>query len=332
MRKQLIAGFLFSSLMLTSLQQAQADQASTGAPAAPKDQMGMAPKCDNQRAWNFNADFLYWSTNFNSLSGLEAEVTSSDEYNATIELERPDAEWDPGVRLALGWNTGYDNWDIQGMWTYFYNSTTGHETPIKIEYLGQDVGFDGGHTKFSFRYNAADFELGKSFYVSRHFFIRPFTGVHAIWTTVRNFLELDSDADDLVGDVDVEGSIRQSAWGVGPRIGVNTNWGDFRGFSLIGNVSGSLVYGKHLGKGSFDVEVDETEVDVNIRGEEYWQLMPTMQLQMGLSYGCCFGKDKNQFRVNAMWEANFISEAANGPGTDKAISMQGLTLDFGFIF
>jgi hypothetical protein len=57
-----------------------------------------------------------------------------------------------------------------------------------------------------------------------------------------------------------------------------------------------------------------------------------MQIQMGLSYACCFGQGQNQFRVSAAWETNFLWQTANFLEHDRPISMQGLTVDFRFDF
>jgi hypothetical protein len=359
MKSKQLAGYLFSALMLTCFQQGTAQTTYNGSVAKPQgqqqmrqDQMGMAPKCDNQGNWDFWADFLWWSSNLNSLTGFEAEVnaTTTDE-DVSLHFKRPGSHWDPGVRVGAGWNTGYDNWDVQGYWTYFYNSSKKGENPASFEFNEVQEIYHEGSAKLRLRYNAADFEIGKAYYVSRHFFIRPFTGLHAIWTSLDNSFDFESESSasptlpiitngligaaalslDSSGETDADLSQTIEAWGVGPRIGVNTNWGDFRGFSLLGNISGALVYGKLLGKAKIDID-SLVDIDVHIRDHEYWQVMPTMQIQWGLSYSCCFGQGQNQFRMSAAWESNFIWEAGNQFFNDKPISMQGLTVDLRFDF
>lgn len=356
MKSKKVAGYLFSALMLTCFQQATAQTTYNGSVAKPqgqpmRDMAGMAPKCDNQGRWDIWADFLWWSSNLNNVTGFEAEQnTAGAETDVKVHLKRPGSHWDPGVRVGLGWNTGYDNWDIQGYWTYFYNSSKKGESPASFETNEVESLFGEGHAKARLRYNAADFEIGKSYYVSRHFFIRPFTGFHAIWTSLHTSFDYDSAASATVnfpfastglinqplsvtssGASDADVNLDIDTWGVGPKIGVNTNWGNFRGFSLVGNISTSLLYGKLMGKAKFDID-SATDIDVRVRDHEYWQVMPTLQMFYGLSYACCFAHGQNQFRISAGWESNFIWEAANFFLYDKPISMQGLTVDLRFDF
>lgn len=313
--KSKLVGCLFSALMLTCFQQGTAQTTYNGSVSKSQgqqmNQMGAAPKCDSQGNWDMWADFLWWSANFNTPTNVDTSFSDSE---TNIKIKRPGSQWDPGVRVGLGWNTGYDNWDVQGFWTYFYNSAT------------QD------HSKVSFRYNVADYEMGKAYYVSRHFMIRPFTGIHAIWTSLNYRTSSDINIFSVINSVSTvfSGTTRTelSSWGVGPRMGFNSNWGDYRGFSLLANISGSLLYGKELAK----ADIDAPGVDYDIRDRDHWQLMPTMQLQFGLSYACCFGGGQNQFRISAAWESNFIWEAANVLYYDRPISMQGLTVDLRFDF
>lgn len=360
MKSKKIAGYLFSALMLTCFQQASAHTTYNGSVAKPQgqmktDQMGMAPRCDNQGNWDLWADFLWWSSNLDQIRGFETVVSANpappstpQTVNTRVHYLRPGSHWDPGVRVGLGWNTGYDNWDLQGYWTYFYNSTTGNGEHSHV-LNGTEGLFGQGRAKNRLRYNAADFEIGKAYYVSRHFIVRPFTGLHAIWTSLHSTDKLRSGAsitvnvpvssgsisDDqtltIVGASHTKVNFNVETWGIGPRMGLNTNWGDFRGLSLLSNISTSFLYGKLLGKGSVDIDATNT-IDVGSRDKEYWQIMPAMQMQFGASYATCFSGGENQFRISAMWETNFIWEAANLLLSDKPISMQGLTVDIRFDF
>jgi hypothetical protein len=348
MKSKQLAGYLFSALMLTCFQQAAAQTTYNGSVAKSQgmkaDHMGMAPKCDEQGVVDVWADFLWWTTNFNMPPGLATELaTIVPNLNNTtndlrIKIDRPDNRWDPGVRVGIGWNTGYDNWDVQGYWTFFYNSKTKHHTPLDLDVVGQPTsGIELGKVKQRFRYNAADVELGKAYYVSSHFYIRPFTGIHAIWTSQVDDERYNSNGTFLNnafnGTKEYEFRSDMGSWGVGPRIGFNSNWGNFRGLSLMGNISGSLVYGQFQFKQKMEVEPSTTtEYTINLRDKQYWQLMPTMQILMGLSYSCCFGNGQYQFRASAGWETNFIWQASNFWYVERPISMQGLTAEIRFDF
>lgn len=331
-------------------------------------QMDTNMSTDTQTAWMIAADFLWWSANFNTISAVDADIVTGNNVQANIHLKRPYTTWDPGVRLTAGYVPGYDHWDAQAAWTFFYNSTESSNIPLKVDVtdpsksggnvistiLGsitnlssspfqaaaatattQDVGFTGGGSKFSFGYNAADLDVGKSYFISRSFFVRPYTGIHAIWTDMDAHYSLTSGGNVFNsggGEVDVHVHIDIDTWGIGPMLGFNTNWGQFKGFSLIGNIAGSLVYGQISDKTTVNLLIAPQTIDITFKDSRYWQLMPTLQIQFGLSYCLYFGQSDNQFRVNAMWESNFLWETGNILVFDKSISMQGLTLSFGFMF
>lgn len=328
---------------------------SADAPAAPSNAVPaqpittVSPRCSNQRSFDLWADFLWWSANFNLPTsftfGQTQKFFTSGNFNVTdqdisLHIKRPPASWDPGVRLGMGWNTGYDNWDVQGFWTYFYNDT---ELNLKSSEGEIFTSFKKERSKLRLRYNCADAELGKQYFVSSHFYIRPFTGIHAVWLSQHDSLHLKESINNQTQfDQPVDVKLDLDLWGVGPRIGFNSNWGDFKGFTLVGNISASMLYGKSLAKANIDIKsinpsqnpafLDKTSTEVHARDKEYWELIPTLQMLLGVSYGCCFNKERSQFRVSAGWETNFLWEAANLIVVERAISMQGLTLDFRFDF
>ena len=346
MKSKQLTGYLFSALMLTCFQQGTAQTTYNGAVAKPqcqmKDQMGMAPKCDTQGYMDVWADFLWWSANFGIGPGTSTELTGltpgllNTATDVDLEIKRPGSKWDPGVRVGLGWNTGYDNWDVQGYWTYFYNSRHRHEDALEVEIDDEvGVGLTEGRAKLRMRYNAADAELGKAYYVSRHFYIRPFTGIHAIWLSQDDDESLLSEGDYLgvtAGTREVAFHSDIDCWGIGPRIGFNSNWGNFRGLSLLANVSGSLMYGYSIYKSKWEFETAGSEVVVRLRDNDHSQMIPTLQTQWGIAYGFCFGKGYNQFRISAAWESNFLWETSNFLQNHRPISMQGLTVDLRFDF
>ncbi len=367
MKSKQLVGYLFSALMLTCFQQATAQTSyNNGCPPPPPKKPSCCPphqavridptvdpKCYNQGVVDVWADFLWWSSNINQITGFEVDTTTVGvETDVKVRFKRPGAHWDPGVRVGLGWNTGYDNWDVQGYWTYFYNSSRKGNNPLSVETDEVESLFNTGHAKNRLRYNAADVELGKAYYVSRHLFIRPFTGIHAIWTSLHSSASLNSPGtvivnlpfvttgllspgtpvnETSVGAAEAKINLDIDTWGVGPRIGVNTNWGSFQGFSLMANVSTSMLFGKLLGKAKIDID-SGNDIDVRVRDHEYWQVMPTLQMFLGASYAFCFGCGGNQMRMSAGWESNFIWESANFFFDDKPISMQGLTVDIRFDF
>lgn len=288
-----------------------------------------APFC-SEGGWMFKADFLYWSTDFNSISSIDAIIQPDDTaFDATIQIKHPSQTWDPGVRLTAGW-VDSNNWDIQASWTNFYNSTTNHTAPFMLQVATENLNTEGS-SKFAFRYNAADLQLGKTMTLSDYIIIRPFIGVQAIWTQISSNLNLTVPPLDGSDGFTAGLRMKKDAWGIGPKIGINSAWGNLNGFSLIANINGSLAYGKQKSKTNLDVDVGSTvDINIHLMGSSHWQLMSTVQFQSGLAYNGQFLN--NDFRINALWECNTISHASDILIFDKSINTQGLTLSLEYLY
>lgn len=290
--------------------------------------------CTYQNNWFFEADLLVWSTNFNTFSGIDVGIQTTDTTaDATFFLMHSGRNWDPGVRLTAGWSCN-NNWGIQGRWTYFYNSVSNSKAPFDL--LVNTDGFHAnGGSKFALKYNALDLELENILYLSPCMIIRPLVGIHALWTETQARLNFAVPAQSGTS-LDTDGfavmfNPKNSNWAIGPKLGVNSDWGNFKGFSLIGNVFGALVYGQH--KAQINAEVDVTsDVDIRIHlvDSAFWELLSVLQFQTGISFSHCLFQCP--CRVDLLWEANLINEARNTILFDKSISMQGLTLKMGFAF
>lgn len=293
--------------------------------------------CDSpcwQNYWDFQADFLYWSTDFNTLGAIGVELATTDTTaDASIQIRHPKQKWDPGVRLTAGY-LGCVDWDILGSWTYFYNSTTNHRAPFQLQ-VNVDNLNTSGRSQFVFRYHAADLELGRTLCLKPYLVIRPLLGIHAISTQVDSKLNViapPSSGPDLDTDgFDVAINLKKQAWGIGPKIGINTLWGNLRGCSLVGNINGSLVYGEQRAKLNASIDItSDVDINIHLMGDSYWQLMSTIQFQSGVSY---HGRLCNHvFGISALWECNVINHANNILIFDRAVCLQGLTLNLEYLF
>jgi hypothetical protein len=64
------------------------------------------------------ADFLWWRAENH---GYSYAFNRTENSWVQGKVMRVNPSWDPGFRLALGWNAGYDQWDILAAWTWYYN-------------------------------------------------------------------------------------------------------------------------------------------------------------------------------------------------------------------
>ena len=135
----------------------------------------------------------------------------------------------------------------------------------------------------------------------------------------------------------------QKVWGVGPRMGLDTTWGNFWGFSFLGNTSFSLLYGrdsfsfKYLDVSGVNLLEHATEVIVYDKFKNpSFRLIPALQMFLGLAWSHHWNS-KYAVRLKVGWEAiiywNSSSQLTDTAITlpsivDKSIGLQGLTAGF----
>lgn len=159
--------------------------------------------------------------------------------------------WDPGFRIGIGYDFPQNRWDLQLLWTEFYNY--GSKTTRKIN---QIIPLDPalGTTFYSFtesevrsRLNFIDLQLGRQYYVSESLIVHPFGGMRAQWIMQKQ--QVGFSFNDMSPGV----SSRIFSWhrGIGLRAGFDTDWKLGADFSLFGNLAMSLIYGSMQGNGQY---------------------------------------------------------------------------------
>ncbi len=156
--------------------------------------------------------------------------------------------WDWGYRVGLGYNFSYDHWYVGVTWTQFNTENTRHASPDldKESLFPTRTGgvSDGGlavaplfivyfadkaKAEWELKYATLDLELGRYSRINKFLSLTPFIGLRAarilqdfdITYTNPNYFTaggvrifFPKDKVDITNDM----------WGIGPRIGLNTNW------------------------------------------------------------------------------------------------------------
>ncbi len=211
--------------------------------------------------WDVSADFLAWFAS-EEASAVWADILKIGNNRSSFTAQDFNFHWDFGFRVGAGHSLTYDGWDTELYWTYFRThahqsqKTTSTLIPLEIEtihpelFAGDLSDNDAGRAKigWSILYNMFDWELGRSFWLSKSFSLRPFMGLKGGWINQ----SIDVSYDNLIIDnVSTTESGREHAtnnfWGIGPVGGVNTVW-KLRNFgshypSLFGDFSVATLWG-----------------------------------------------------------------------------------------
>ncbi|MCB1067060.1 MAG: MOMP family protein [Simkania sp.] len=280
--------------------------------------------------FSFQAEFLWWRA---IMDDLEYAIKAKEPlpifqpFPAIIsgDVKEPQFNFEPGVRLAAGYDFGRDNWDLFLTWTYHYTKATDRFSPIvadpTIEPLTSMIAFDlkldildnnapnapnfgnliitaDGSTQWQVRLNTLDFESGYDYFFSHRFSIRPHLGLKAAWIDMHYQVKYNTMliVHNFLNDNLAHGSGRGDSdyWSVGPLFGLDGYLHIGWGFSLYGKISGALLYGEYDTK--YRIVVDNLtdpsqNQDITVRQDSSYHLRPMSQLAMGLEWGYCFSQN-----------------------------------------
>ncbi len=234
-----------------------------------------------------SVDFLYW---FSSESHLTYAAT-------TRRFKNLDVEWDPGVRAGLGFNFACDGWDIFLSWTYFKN--TNKESTTSANLLNPwtsnpALRFDKVSADWEFHLNLLDLELGRRYWLSPCFNMRPFIFLRGAWT------ETCFDLDSTVSGILVRDDFNNRFWGGGFGLGVQPAWYFTSCFYLYGDFAFSLLWGDFQMKKKGTLNSFSVETRSNMSGIE-----PIADLGIGLGYDQTYCDCRYRTLFSIGWEHHY---------------------------
>ncbi len=275
----------------------------------------------------FSLDFLYWQAQEDALEYVQHDKPSLTNYR--IALEDLHFDWNPGFKLGLGYIFPQrDQWDVSLSWTYLHSkahaSIATNDPTLKTDvlrpiWLSVVLGSvaDRASAHWALNYNLLDLDLGRDYFIGRWLSLRPHIGlrgasIHQDYNVHYHggFQYSDSGGThtlfkntSLNADNDFDG--------IGFRLGADTDWHISSQWSILANISGSLVYGKFKVREAYDGgKLQATGVTVFIldtpltERQTFWRLRPCMESELGLQWHKFFHAEK--YRVAASATYNFV--------------------------
>ncbi len=308
----------------------------------------------------FGGDFIYWQA---SQANLQFAQTSQDvQHGQSLISDQVSSNkginftYAPGFKFDVGLDLSHDGWDTDLMYTYLGSTPSATTITVdpELRSLGLLLGLgsieypDVVSGEWSLYFNAMDWELGRKFFVSPRLTLRPHIGIKGAWNHQSfNVFETEDIAITLRETPSSEAVYqRQSFWGVGMRVGLNTEWFFCEGLSLYGNFAFAELYGqftdllkdKILGPQALS-EFDVLNVAlISWESQDIHQMQPVVEIALGLRYELSFGQENcYRFLVQAGWEQQiwwhqnqFLDTYQGLTGGD--LTLQGLDVKIGFAF
>ena len=318
-------------------------------PAAYNAPASIAVSC----GWDFDisASFLYWYVSEEGLDAAHAAPGLSPPATPnTGAVAYQDFSYQPGFQVAVGYNTGYDDWTASLQYTWMHQSvSTTYGAPRALgtggagSWLGNDwfVVSPGNtattalSTGWKMNMDMLDLFFSRPYYQGTQLTVSPYGGIRALW--IRQAFNVDLTD---VAALNPTAKAKSNSWAIGAATGADIHWLLGMGFRFEGNATGALLYTQYTTIGWKQSRTDTSGATASTT--DYSAVRPVAQLGLGLGYGSYLYCQKfyvdfsARYDFNYFWNQNvmrpFVSELAGRENDRGDLSMHGLTLNARFDF
>ncbi len=318
-----------------------------------------AEECDPSCCpnWSLSVSALFWQAQEDGLDYMIKNESGLAFVNNNGSVKRVDPDWDWGFRLGLGYRSNCDM-DFRLNWTWFCTDgtdSTSADFPAGLFHVWTIPGSSltpatQAKAKWDLKLNIIDLEMGAPLSPTCYLDIRPFIALSTAWIDQK--LNIDSSGGVSTGGaaltvLDDAIRMKNDFWGIGPKIGLDTDWCIGCGFSIFGNIDLSLLYGR------FDIDQTESILFENLtpattyldlKNDKFWLSRASLDIILGVKWEYWFCCDSYYLSIDAGWEnlfffgqnqlKRFVDDSNPGINvpTSGDLSIQGLTLraSFGF--
>lgn len=318
----------------------------------------------------FTADYIYWKTGISfpaafALTAENAPPLIAGTIGKLDEVTFMDFNWASGFKVGAGINLPHDGWDLAAEYTWLRPRGTERAHLPQAGSGPTGSGFCNNVHVIAYNntyraqldFNNIDLALGRNFYVSRYFTIRPSAGLKGTWQTYDFSLTFAGDhgehaqgfpfspvfASASPAWLEFDKIVCQTKakfWGIGPRIALDLGLFLTKNFSLYANVAWTGIL-KSLYERNEIFTVDNlfspvgTIPFVNNRGntgKTYYTCHSIQEVELGFKYDCYFSEDQYHLSFQAGWETQVWGDWANLNDHFSDLSLMGLNVKVRFDF
>lgn len=240
----------------------------------------------------------------------------------TVQLPNPpngavkanDFGWDIGLKGGIGYKTPHDNWDVYARYTWLSaedTATNRKDVPSILVSLKSLSALICGRVKstVTIDYNNIELELARAYFISSNFSIRPHIDLKTTWLDLKQktTYTFSDYQNTLFSGLDFKVSHDCKIRGLGPRLGIDGKLFIGHGFSLHGEVAGSILYGyfKTRHNENWPLEAVTVGGKYYSNKDKFHQFIPFAQTFMGLGWGSYINKDRQHLSFKAGYEIQY---------------------------
>lgn len=285
--------------------------------------------------WLVSLDVLLWKAKTGasefaySVDRIAPEGVTFPQRGTISEI---DFGWQWGFKAGVGMQTTHDDWDIYLQYTRFKTAqSAGSKKDLPAGFLGLTGFLDpalSAKSSYKLSYNDLSLLLGKAYYLSSKFMTKPFLGIKNSWINQKQTskYEFDTRSGSLIS-FSSQLEDRCKFWGIGPLAGFNWQFYLDGGFSLLSEVSVSLLYGFYKCEDFYKTEESRIEGDqnissfgrANIKGSMH-HFSPYSDFQIGLCYERSYNEDRIFFLCKLLYEAQYFFRQEDKINVDGVVT------------
>lgn len=228
--------------------------------------------------------------------------------------------WQFGVEAAIGLVTNHDNWEVLAQYTYLGTSGSSHlnaglnnaiiqmradqNLTVPAGVLGQEFNLaTKASATVDWQYNLLSAGVAKDYFLSKTFAIRSFGGLSSTWISMKENVSYTGGSTLGVNSVYVKD--KNTFWGIGPVGGMTAKLFLGYGFSLYGDLTGTLFFG------NFDVTHTETYSNAPTVGlidlsADLHRFVPQIQSGVGLAFDKYFNDNRDHIMVSLGYDTTYL--------------------------
>lgn len=282
------------------------------------------------------ADFLWWKLYEGGTEyALKNENSPFNPNSIKGPIKHLNFDWEPGYKVGLGYLFDHDGWDLYLDFTSFKthaHSSASSDIDGLFPLMGIETnGFAKAKAHWHVDFYDLNLVLGKSYFVSKYLALRPHFGLTSAWIQQHRHARFKNLP---ISSLKLRG--KNNFWGIGPRLGVDSQFYLGRHFSLYGDIAGALLWGHfHVKEKERDIATGSEIYDLH---DHLHRMVATVGFSLGLSFETNFFDDSSHFMIKAgyegqyWWRQNqwpiFNSFAVDFTRQSEDLNLQGLTVDF----
>lgn len=291
-------------------------------------------------------DLLYWQVRESGADNWGQLATESGSKTIYKVLDAP-FDWNTGVRIGIGREFNQDSYDVTLAYTHYQTTASNQASGTVISsfdgnYFANntngaalDLPYTSANIRYQFFFNTVDLNLGCHYKVDKILRFHPYIGLKAAsikQNIYSNWMNPIPATDFTTATEDLKNNFT----GLGPTIGVDSNWVMYAGTSQTVDLVGNLVGGLLAGHTTLsDVYANNKPVTITVHNDSVNGVSPMLGGLLAVQWGSKYATSDISIRLGyeaQIWFNQVQFYSLNMGKIIRPVSLQGGNVEFRFNF